>query len=334
MPRPHLSLALATATALLSGACSSAEPTDTPAPLLEVSDAYELAGAQTLPEVAPSQLTGLRNLYHLSDTVLSGSEPNGEGAFAELEALGVRTVLSVDGKVPDAESARRHGMRYVHVPIRYNGIEDEELLQIAKAFRELEAPFYVHCFHGRHRGPAAAAVGRVVLDGAERERVVAEMRQWCGTSKTYSGLYETLARKPIPGAKQTEQYDWDFPAAKPMGGFRQAMVEIPRLNDDIERIADNDWRPDPEHPDIDALNEARTLLGLFRRASDLKEVAARPSGFQDSLGETVNACAQLVAALERVADGAGTTARQEALTAFDSLQEQCSSCHKAYRNAR
>lgn len=334
MSRPHLFLALAAATALLSAACSSPEATDTPAPLLEISDAYELAGLETLPEVPPGELDGLHNVYHLSDSVISGSEPHGEAAFAELAGMGVETILSVDGKVPDADLAARYGMRYVHVPIRYNGIEDEELLQIAKAFRELEGPFYVHCFHGKHRGPAAAAVGRVVIDGAERERVVAEMRQWCGTSRKYTGLYETLARKPFPGAAQTAAYGWDFPNARPMTGFRQAMVEIPRLHDDLELIADNDWAPDPAHPDIDALNDARTLLQVLRQTSELEEVAARPADFQASMAISVDAGARLVAALERLRDGAGKTAREEALAAFDAIQGQCSSCHKTYRNAQ
>jgi len=329
MPNRPLILLLASASALLGPACSSnkTEEIQVAAPLLEISDAYELAGLEALPEVSPKDMDGLRNLYKLSNTILSGSEPIGEAAFAELERLGVRTVLSVDGKAPDQELAARHGMRYVHVPIRYHGIEEEELLQIAKTFRELEAPFYVHCFHGKHRGPAAAAVGRAVLDGAERERVVAEMRQWCGTSKKYTGLYETLASKPLPSAEETAAYAWDFPAAKPIEGFRQAMVEMTRLSDNVELIADNDWKADPAHPDVDPLNEAQQLLEIFRAAIELDEVIEQPEDFREWM-------ARSVAASEKLVDAIQSDARAEALAAFDDVQSSCTDCHAVYRNGK
>ena len=48
------------------------------------------------------------------------------------------------------------------------GINEDEIAMIAKTFREVEGPFYVHCYHGKHRGPAAAAIGRVALDGLGR----------------------------------------------------------------------------------------------------------------------------------------------------------------------
>jgi protein tyrosine phosphatase (PTP) superfamily phosphohydrolase (DUF442 family) len=335
MSRRPLILSLTTAAGALWGACSSPEPNhaETASPLLEVSDAYELAGLETLPEVAPDASEGLHNLYHLSDSIISGSEPHGEEAFAELARLGVKTILSVDGKVPEAETAARHGLRYVHVPIRYNGIEDEELLQITKTFRELPGPFYVHCFHGKHRGPAAAAVGRVVLDGAERERVVAEMRQWCGTSKQYGGLFSTLASKPIPTLEQTSAYAFDFPAARPMQGFRQAMVEIPRLHDNLELLADNGWRVDPAHPDLEPLNEAQNLLEIFRQAAQLEEVAAHAADFRGWLSASIDANAELVTALEALAREPRTTAREAAaLAAFEDVQAQCTACHRAYRN--
>ena len=39
--------------------------------------------------------------------------------------MGVKTILSVDGKIPDAEEAAKYGIRYVHVPIRYGGITND-----------------------------------------------------------------------------------------------------------------------------------------------------------------------------------------------------------------
>lgn len=327
------------ACALLGLACASskAPAAGQSTQQLKISDAYELAGNLELPMVEPGEYENLHNVFRLSTTIVSGSEPQGPLAFAQLEEMGIKTIISVDGKVPNIELAERHGMRYVHIPIRYKGIEDENVMRMAKTFRELPSPFYVHCFHGRHRGPAAAAVGRLALDGIDRERAVAEMRQWSGTSKKYIGLYSDIAEKPIPSAAATAAYDWDFPAARPMHGFRQAMVEIPRLFDNIEMLSDRDFGADPAHPDVDALNEARSLLSVFQQASELPEVQERPADFRRWLKQSGTYSEQLVQALENAASSdpqVASSARKLAMQALDAIDSNCTSCHRAYRNSR
>jgi protein tyrosine phosphatase (PTP) superfamily phosphohydrolase (DUF442 family) len=207
---------------------------DVPAPIQVTSSAYEAAAVSQLPEQAPIEYPGLHHLFWLSDDILSGAEPEGDVALEKLAEMGIKTILSVDGKAPDAETAKKLGMRYVHVPIRYRGIEQDELLKIAKTFRELEGPFYVHCYHGVHRGPAAAAVGRVVLDGAPREQAIAEMRQYCGTSSKYEGLYGAIAFGQLPSAEETQAYPFGFEAQHQFRGFRHAMVDLARSWDLIK----------------------------------------------------------------------------------------------------
>lgn len=106
-----------------------------------------LALATTLPAREPTGTSDLHNLFERSANVISGSEPHGDG------------------------------MRCVHIPTAYKGLTSEEVEQLAKTYRECEAPFDTHCFHGKYRGPAAAEIGRIVLDGISREQAIAEMRQ-------------------------------------------------------------------------------------------------------------------------------------------------------------
>ncbi|MFT7486769.1 MAG: protein tyrosine phosphatase (PTP) superfamily phosphohydrolase (DUF442 family) [Candidatus Paceibacteria bacterium] len=331
---PKIALLTALLTALVAACVSSDQQAPSaPAQLLAVEDAYDLAGQLDLPAVPPGEFPELHNVFHLSDTIISGSEPQGSLAFAALQDMGVKTVISVDGKVPNIELAAAHGMRYVHIPIRYKGIEDDDLLALSKSFRELESPFYVHCFHGRHRGPAASAVGRVALDGASRERAVAEMRQWSGTSKKYSGLYRDIATKVMPSHDQSQAFVWDFPSAKPMVGFRQAMVEIPRLYDNLDLLADGDFELDAAHPDLDALNEARNLRDVLTQTCELDEVANKPADFQAWMNESREFSESLVRALEATRPGhIQLGARELALESLDSIADRCSKCHKAYRN--
>ena len=96
----------------------------------------------------------------MAERIGQGGQPAGEVAFQNLKALGFKSVLNVDGAVPDVEAAERQGLVYVHVPIGYDGIARDEALRIVKAAEMCEKPVYVHCHHGRHRGPAAAMLVR------------------------------------------------------------------------------------------------------------------------------------------------------------------------------
>src|SRR5688572_4221378 len=76
----------------------------------------------------PLGLDHLDNAHEIAPGVLTGSGPRGGASFKELAAQGVRTVISVDGAKPDVVAAREHGLRYVHLPIGYDGVPAEKML--------------------------------------------------------------------------------------------------------------------------------------------------------------------------------------------------------------
>ena len=329
---PRLALPL-TALALLASACRISEPVPSvsrsseavpPAMVLD-GTAYETAARVSLPPESPEEFEGLHNVYRLSDNIISGSEPHGEAALRTLADMGVKTILSVDGKVPDAEGAAALGMRYVHIPIQYKGLTNEEMDELAKSFRELEGPFFVHCFHGKHRGPAAAAVGRIVLDGADRQTAIAEMRQYCGTSSKYEGLYKDIATAYIPPKSETAALDFDFPARKLPRGVVGAMIELSRANDNLDLLADNAFQADPSHPDVDPRNEAVKLLQAFEASLALDEVVEGPADYRGWFEEAHDQSAALVDALAR--DDADA-----ARESWAAVKQTCTDCHLIYRN--
>ena len=105
----------------------------------------------------------LPNSYRVTEKMISGGQPDGEAGFRELRDLGVKTIVSVDGAKPDVELAKKYGLRYVHLPHGYDGISDVRLKELAKAVRDLPGTIYIHCHHGKHRSPAAAAAACVVV---------------------------------------------------------------------------------------------------------------------------------------------------------------------------
>jgi protein tyrosine phosphatase (PTP) superfamily phosphohydrolase (DUF442 family)/cytochrome c556 len=331
MPRllPVLVLPLAFA-ACATGAPGEPE-TQVPPPMPFVENAYEAAASLKLAGARAMELPGHHNVFRLSQNLVSGGEPHGEEAFVELAKMGIRTILSVDGAVPNREAAARHGMRYVHVPVQYKGLTDDEVLKIAKTFRELPGPFFVHCFHGKHRGPAAAAIGRCVIDGASRQQAIAEMRQWMGTAPEYEGLYRTIASQHIPSRRETAMFAFDFPAEHRAEGFQAAMVEITRAFDHLKDLDKRQFAADPAHPDVDALNEARKLQKLFEVCMDTPEQKSGKDDFQRWLRESLDDSRSLTRALERGRAGAGD-ALIEASNLVGRLQKTCKACHKSYRD--
>lgn len=302
------------------------------APLAGVESAWEEGGRLELDDIPPLEYPDLHNVYRLSDRVISGGEPLSAEAFERLREMGVRTILSVDGKAPDAEAARRLGMRYVHVPIRYSNITGGEIARIVKTFRELEGPFYVHCFHGKHRGPAAAALGRLALDGASRDQALAEMRQWCQTSRKYEGLYRAVATAEIPGESTTQALAWNFPARQKPAGFRGAMVEAGRIGDRLKLLDDAGWREDPEHPD---LVPARVVSEIEQVLRDARSAPESRDDYSEPFGAWLDEALETASALRGTLEDATSPSPTENAVVYElytHLDEVCNRCHAEFRN--
>ena len=120
-----------------------------------------------------------------------GPEPTGPDDFAALAAMGVRTVVSVDGMPPDVETARRSGLRYVHAPMGYDRVGPQVTAVLTTLAHQEHAPLYVHCQHGKHRGPTAAVIlcmAKGALAHADAERFL----QQAGTNPRYTGLWSAV----------------------------------------------------------------------------------------------------------------------------------------------
>lgn len=262
----------------------------------------------------------LHNLIQITDRIYSGGEPHGEEAFADLARLGIRTVVSVDGARPNVEAARKHGMRYVHIPIGYDGIEKEAGQSLARLVREADGPIYVHCHHGQHRGPAAAAVA-CIADGEVDGKGALAILEKAGTGKDYAGLWRHVEnyQPPAHDAKLPELVE----VAK-VGSLAAAMARIDRAYDNLKSCRDARWSTPRGHPDLSPAQEALLLREGFR------ESARHLSGdfsdeFKTWLAESESAAQKLEALLKM--DNPGGASLQ-----FQAVEKSCKQCHAKYRN--
>jgi protein tyrosine phosphatase (PTP) superfamily phosphohydrolase (DUF442 family) len=282
------------------------------------------AGQQAAKGPEPIALPGTENPFRLSPRLYSGGDPHGEAAFAALRDLGVRTIISVDGAAPDVEAARREGLKYVHLPIGYDGVPEHTRVAMAKVLTELDGPVYVHCHHGKHRGPAALVAGAVCTGAIDTQRAL-EFMALTGVSKNYDGLWSDVGSTVPMDAATLYVTDVDLPARADVGGYAGAMSLISRANDRLKLVIDNGWEIPADHPDLAPSSDLGLIHNLLRSLRDDAESLSYGARHAEILEQSIAASEAAETAYTRgdLAAAAG---------AFKDLGASCKACHVVYRD--
>lgn len=298
--------------ALLAAGCFRAPPEPRPTP----------------PPIHPVRLpvTGIDRFYQLTPQLASGSVPEGDAGFRSLQKLGIRTVITVDGAVPDWQRAERFGLRYVHLPIGYDGIPRDSALRLVRAARDLPGPVYIHCHHGMHRGPAAAACVLLALEPAATPTDAADWLKLAETDPKYSGLITLPQTFQRPTRAELDATPATFSHAATVPDLTRMMVAVDARWEALTLARNAGWRTPADHPDIDLAHEAVQLVELYREAARLPESQAQGGDFVQRLQEAEQAAARLEQALRH------PTPSPEA--AFQLSRQHCSRCHARWRNHR
>ena len=284
------------------------------------------AGAEEPGQPVKTQV--LNNVFKLDAALYSGNAPEDEAAFRELAGLGIKTILSVDGTKPNVALAHAYGMSYVHLPFGYDGLPQARGVELARAVQVAEAagPVYLHCHHGKHRGPTAAAVVCRALDGWTADEAIDFLHQ-AGTAPDYAGLYRDARAFHPPGADELARLPAVFPEIAKTAPLVDTMVAIDQHCDALKAAQKAGWREMPGHPGEGPAQTAALMWELFREAARDPEVKKRGDEFAVKLADG-----------ERNADALRTVlgdARQRDSardTAFQQMTQACTACHKAHRN--
>jgi protein tyrosine phosphatase (PTP) superfamily phosphohydrolase (DUF442 family) len=274
----------------------------------------------------------LPNAYRLHARVISGGQPAGEPAFARLKELGVRTVISVDGAKPEVEFAKKHGLRYVHLPHGYDGVPEERAKELAKAVRDLPGPIYIHCHHGKHRSPAAATVACVGAGLLAPGNALAVL-ETAGTSENYRGLYQAAEAAKRFDDALLDELRVEFPETVKVPPIADAMIAMEHTHDHLKQLAAVGWRPINKSPDLDPAHEALLLREHYTELLRTDEVKEQPEGFQKLLAESEVTAQELEALLaDWKKAGSPAPPRAEIGQAFAAVTKSCATCHKTYRD--
>lgn len=269
---------------------------------------------------------GLHNVQRLNDKLYSGSSPEGDVGFRSLRELGIATVISVDGARPDIESARRHELAYAHLPVGYDGVPRDAALQIARVVRDSPGPVYVHCHHGKHRGPAAAVAACRCLDGRCDAPAALDFLATAGTDPRYKGLFADVERMSVVTVSELDQAAV-LPEVAVVPSLTRLMVGIDERWDRLKAVKAAGCKSPPDHPDMDPPHEAVQLAEHYREAARLPGVVVDSDRIVREFVEAETTARELEAAL-RAKD------MNRAEVAFQSSGVACTRCHATHRDQR
>jgi hypothetical protein len=218
------------------------------------------------------------------------------------------------------------------LPHGYDGIADERVQELAKAVRELEGPIYIHCHHGKHRSPAAAAAACVTAGLIAPPDALALLKS-AGTSPNYRGLYDTVTSSKKLDERLLAELNVEFRETVELPPLAEAMVALEHTHDHLKQIAATGWRPTPKHPDIDPPHEALLLHEHFTEMLRMDDVKRQPAAFQKLFAESESAARALEAALRTwTIAGHPAPPPKTISAAFDQITQRCATCHRDYRD--
>lgn len=274
----------------------------------------------------------LDNAHRLTEKVYTGAQPHDDAAFKALADLGIKLVITVDGAKPDLEAAKKYGLRYVHLPIGYDGVSPERTKELAKAIEELPGPIYIHCHHGKHRGPAAAAAACVVAGKLTNDEAIASMKT-LGTGENYTGLWADVRKAKTATAEELAAFKVEYREVAPVPAMAEAMVHVDMAFEHLTDCKAAGWKQPKDHPDLDPPHEALKLRELYTEIMRTDDFKGRPEDFKMLMVEGQKLAQALEDELSARKKEKFEGPIEKLNAGYKALKDNCSACHKPYRNA-
>ena len=122
-------------------------------------------------------LPQVSNLHQVTP-VLYRSAMLDRADVAQLQALGVKTVISLRSFHSDSEVLKDSGIRTVRIRINTWAIRDRHVIEAMRGIRaaEQQGPVLLHCLHGADRTGMMTAMYRMLYQGWPREKAIDELK--------------------------------------------------------------------------------------------------------------------------------------------------------------
>ncbi|MEI6097416.1 MAG: tyrosine-protein phosphatase [Alphaproteobacteria bacterium] len=127
----------------------------------------------------PLTISGIPNLHRVTQDLYRAAQPDADG-FAQLPALGIRTVISLRQTVDDTSLAAATPLTLLRVPMKSRHVAEQGGARIVQALQLLyqslaSGPVLVHCHHGADRTGLICALYRMLSQGWTRDAALDEL---------------------------------------------------------------------------------------------------------------------------------------------------------------
>ena len=127
----------------------------------------------------PVAAGGVPNLHRVTTGLYRAAQPTSAG-FAQLQKLGIGTVISLRQTVDDTPLAADTNLTLHRVPMKSRRVAEQDAAKIVVVLRRLykdiqSGPVVVHCHHGADRTGLICALYRMLSQGWTREAALDEL---------------------------------------------------------------------------------------------------------------------------------------------------------------
>ena len=109
-------------------------------------------------------ITGGENFAKVSPTLWRGAQPTADG-FGNLEAAGVKTIVSLRDRHDDLPQLADTKLKYLRVPAHAWDPKDAQIILVLRILQDPKNwPVFVHCAEGRDRTGYVVATYRMIIE--------------------------------------------------------------------------------------------------------------------------------------------------------------------------
>jgi protein tyrosine phosphatase (PTP) superfamily phosphohydrolase (DUF442 family) len=149
------------------------------------------------------EVSGIKNCYQVTTNLYRGAQPTAEG-MKHLQALGVRTIISLRALHSDKDELAGTGLKSVRLKMEpWHTDEDEVVVFLKAAMDTNNLPVFVHCQRGADRTGTMCAMYRIVVCGWTKEQALGEMKKGgFGFNPTWQNLVTFIEKSDIARIKR------------------------------------------------------------------------------------------------------------------------------------
>lgn len=165
--------------------------------------------ATAAPELRPEKWArpvigaAVGNLYQVSADLYRSEQPE-TSDIADLQALGIHTLMNLREYHSDSTAFQRSGFVLLRHPMAAGSVSTADLVTVLREIQGARKPVLVHCWHGSDRTGFIVAGYRIVVQGWSKADAIDELRRggFGYHERTYPNVKKAIEALDVEALRQ------------------------------------------------------------------------------------------------------------------------------------